>query len=821
MWVAELSPKRAVPVLFILLVGTTMFPHVLPVLPVSPDGQFSSALSSGVLMALQHVTGSSNQLVSSTLGDDIQVSTSTLPQNEPSIALNPSKPQHLVAGANDQLVSRNWLAVYSSPDSGLTWTSGLIPMTGTLGSFQDASDPAVSFSENGTLYYSGVAFDVNFRTNVPFDGTIFVSKSTDDGTSFPQTTVVDTSSGKIFNDKPYLGVDETTGPFAGRLYVSWSRFTNSFQASDIMVAYSGDGGRSFSSPNLISNSLSSQGSVPVVGPNGELYVVWDDLSNNQIVESKSTDGGVSFSSPVAVSSIVQLPEPPNFLANSFFRVNSFPTAAADDTDGNVYVGWADYRNGYADILSSRSLDGGATWSKPIKVNDDNTNHDHFFPWMAVSHGLLSIDFYDRRLDPQNHLVDVFYAESADGGASFSPNVRVTDASFNPDAIIFSNGESFIGDYIGIASNGTLAHPVWTDIPPTSPSNEDIFTEGIMVDRPPVLVPVGSQTVYPGAELRFGVKATDPDVGETLTMVVLGAPLGATFGSTPSTNGTVTGSFDWTSSAAQASGIYSVEFKASDGFLASSENVSITVNVNSPPSLVVPGPQVVNVGSRLTFIVSATDADAPLDSVTITCDNCTQLGASFDPSTGNFTWIPTVAQGPGDYYANFTATDHLLPQLTDSKTVTIRVVEGEQPPALTVPGPQTVEVGNLLIFAVSANDPDGNDMVTLSASDVPSGASFDPDLGSFVWTPNNGQGPSVYTITFKAIEAGPNSLSDTKTVTITVEQAGSSSGQPFGVGGLGLELWLAVGAAVLLAALVSILAIRARRGKKGDEEGARP
>ncbi len=398
---------------------------------------------------------------------------------------------------------------------------------------------------------------------------------------------------------------------------------------------------------------------------------------------------------------------------------------------------------------------------------------------------------------------------------------MTDASFNPDAIIFSNGESFIGDYIGIASNGTLAHPVWTDIPPTSPSNEDIFTEGIMVDRPPVLVPVGSQTVYPGAELRFGVKATDPDVGETLTMVVLGAPLGATFGSTPSTNGTVTGSFDWTSSAAQASGIYSVEFKASDGFLASSENVSITVNVNSPPSLVVPGPQVVNVGSRITFIVSATDADAPPDSVTITCDNCTQLGASFDPSTGNFTWIPTVAQGPGDYYANFTATDHLLPQLTDSKTVTIRVVEGEQPPALTVPGPQTVEVGNLLIFAVSANDPDGNDMVTLSASDVPSGASFDPDLGSFVWTPNNGQGPSVYTITFKAIEAGPNSLSDTKTVTITVEQAGSSSGQPFGVGGLGLELWLAVGAAVLLAALVSILAIRARRGKKGDEEGARP
>src|SRR6266704_1686612 len=539
-------------------------------------------------MALQHMTCSSNRLVSTTSGDDVQASTSTLPQNEPSVALNPSDPQQLVAGANDQLSTRDWLAVYSSLDGGITWTNGQIPTTGTLAGFQEASDPAVSFSQNGTLYYSGVAFNLDRRSGTAVDGTIFVSKSTDDGSSFPLTTIVALGSNRIsgiFNDKPYLGVDETTGLFAGRVYVSWTRFTSA-STSDIVVAYSNDGGRSFSSPVPVSTSFLNQGSVPVVGPDGTLYVVWNDLSNLQVMEAKSTDGGVSFSGPVIVSTYSPLP---TRFPDSLFRLNNNPTAAADDNNGNVDVAWADYGSGYAVILSSRSLDGGARWSNPIRVNDDSTTNDHFFPWMTVSHGLLSIDFYDRRLDTQNHLVDVFYAESADVGASFSPNIRVTDASFNPDAIIFSNGESFIGDYIGIASNGTLAHSVWTDIPLTSPSNEDIFTERTKVDRPPVVVPVGSQTGYPGAELQFGVKATDPDAGETLTMVVLGAPSGATFTSTPSTNGTVTGSFDWTPNAAQASRNYLVGFEASDGFLASSTNMSIIVNVNSPPSLVVPSP----------------------------------------------------------------------------------------------------------------------------------------------------------------------------------------------------------------------------------------
>ena len=150
-----------------------------------------------------------------------------------------------------------------------------------------------------------------------------------------------------------------------------------------------------------------------------------------------------------------------------------------------------------------------------------------------------------------------------------------------------------------------------------------------------------------------------------------------------------------------------------------------------------------------------------------------------------------------------------------------VVEVEEPPVLTVPGPQIVEMGTLLIFSVSATNPDVDDPVTLSASGLPSGASFDRDLGSFVWTPGNGQGPGVYTVTFRAVEPGPKGYSDTKTVTITVERAASSPSQPSSLGGLAPELRLVAGATVLLVTLVSALAIRARREKKGAEEGRRP
>ncbi len=206
-----------------------------------------------------------------------------------------------------------------------------------------------------------------------------------------------------------------------------------------------------------------------MGPGGVVYVAWFDITTNTIKIVKSTNGGVSFTTPTDAASVIPLPAT---LPTSSFRTNSFPTLTVDPQSGNIYIAWDDYRNGNADIFLTRSTNGGTSFTTPVKLNDDTTANDQFFPWIASVPGRVSAIWYDRRLDPNNHNTDIFYTDSTDGGATFSPNTRITDTSSDPN-VQFSG--KFIGDYIGLAITRTEAHPVWTD---TRNLNQDIFTSRV-------------------------------------------------------------------------------------------------------------------------------------------------------------------------------------------------------------------------------------------------------------------------------------------------------------------------------------------------------
>jgi hypothetical protein len=282
-----------------------------------------------------------------------------------------------------------------------------------------------------------------------------------------------------------------------------------------------------------------------------------------------------------------------------------------------------------------------------------------------------------------------------------------------------------------------------------------------VNRAPVLAAIGNKSVNEGATLTFTISATDPD-GNPITYSASNLPSGATF--TPSTR-----TFSWTPGFNQAGSYSNVLFTVQDNgtpIKSASEAITITVgNVNRPPVLDPIGNKGVNENETLTFTIAATDPDS--DTITYSASNL-PTGATFTPSTRTFSWTPGYDKAGSYTNVLFTVQDNGTPQASDSESITITVNNVNRPPELNPIGNQTVNEGELLQFVVTAQpDPDG-DTLSFSASNLPTGASFNPDTQTFSWTPEYNQAGSYTNIQFTVYEnSTPSPLSDSEVISITV------------------------------------------------------
>jgi hypothetical protein len=116
------------------------------------------------------------------------------------------------------------------------------------------------------------------------------------------------------------------------------------------------------------------------------------------------------------------------------------------------VAWQDHGSGDWDILLAHTDDDGETWSEPLRINDSPLG-DQFMPALAAgSDGSLHAAWYDSR----NGNVNLVYARSADGGETWSTNIRVT----SKETAVFHGR---LGDYLGLAVGPDgQAFMVWTD-----------------------------------------------------------------------------------------------------------------------------------------------------------------------------------------------------------------------------------------------------------------------------------------------------------------------------------------------------------------------
>ena len=418
-----------------------------------------------------------------TVGSNVDVSNECGPQSETYITINSAHPKQLAAGSNE--IFRDPMRGYFSSDGGQSWGGVDAPLPPPLQGTNDSrfgSDPSLAFDTHGNLFYSYIV--VFFGNGNGVDGTeMGVALSTDGGQTYSHVNFFGFQSGSNhFNDKPMITTDTNVASrFRDNVYVAWDAASGgTVTGGGIRLARSGDSGASFSLVRVDDPSGPGQGigAVPFVGPNGEVYVAWNDYHNNVIAFNRSLDGGAAWDaqrtiSPKTAAFDVGIP------AESFRRALVYPACDADRSGGahrgRVYCSWMDLTpSGTTDIFLSYSDDRGATWTPAHAIADQlSFSVDRFNHWLSVDPvtGDVNVSFYDTRNDTtgSRFMTDTYFTQSNDGGVTFrSPNVRVSSVSSNEHdcnglfpcpAIDYFNQQ---GDYEGLASYGGVSHPVWTD-----------------------------------------------------------------------------------------------------------------------------------------------------------------------------------------------------------------------------------------------------------------------------------------------------------------------------------------------------------------------
>jgi hypothetical protein len=386
--------------------------------------------------------------------------------NEEQVWVNPTNPENIVAVWRDFRLHYRRVAYGYSFDGGMTWTDALFDEP----SYEKQSDPGLTVDSEGNYY----AVLLDYSDDLNFNG-LFVLKSTDGGVTWSDPVAAVDSVWGAFEDKELIACDRTGGSSDGNLYVSWTRFWE----AQIFCASSRDGGQSFDEAVMVSEGGNAQWSEMAVGMNGELYVAWVGYDQPGIYYDMSYDEGRTFEGNRLLTEVVT----PDIELNGGILTFSYPVLDADLTDGiyqgTIYLVYMDMPYGDADIFFRSSLDGGITWSDPIRVNDDAIGNgaDQFHPWMSIDEeGNIIVVFYDRRLDvPDNYMMDVFMTVSMDRGQTFFPNGRVTTVSSDPRAGQGYTRAGLIGEYIGVSARNGVAHPVWTD---TRTGHQEVWTAAV-------------------------------------------------------------------------------------------------------------------------------------------------------------------------------------------------------------------------------------------------------------------------------------------------------------------------------------------------------
>ncbi len=286
-----------------------------------------------------------------------------------------------------------------------------------------------------------------------------------------------------------------------------------------------------------------------------------------------------------------------------------------------------------------------------------------------------------------------------------------------------------------------------------------------VNLPPSISAIDDLSIDAGGTLVVALTATDSDTpANQLTFRADDIPATATLDPQ-------TGIIRWQPSEADAG--QNFEFAVSvidDGNPNLSDSTVFCVDVigvNNPPTIEPIADQTTPEGSLFVVDVMASDPDN--DELAYALDDA-PMGASIDPMTGQISWTPDEAQGPGDFIFTVRVSDDRDPPLEDIEVFTVTVLEVNNAPQFDAIADPVVDELTELNLTISATDSDTPaNFLTFSFTDSPIGATIEPETGIVRWTPTEEQGPGDYTFTVQVADNGSPNLTDTASFTVSVQE----------------------------------------------------
>lgn len=470
-------------------------------------------------------------------------------QAEEVVVVNPTNSKNLIAGQNDSRLGYNKCGYDYSFNGGRTWADMVPPFYQFVlldGHTADAcSDPTASFDSVGNAYVAGILFDVAsnasalvvMKSNAGIGGAFYhtpVSGPFQEYLDVPVGVVANDNDPNVFNDKEFIVADATaSSPKANNVYATWTRFDFNTGAgvgghSPIYFSQSTDGGATWSPGIEISGANAAvcgyfsgeadasacdqdQGSQPIVGPDGTIYVAFGNgntpvvgVNQHLIVScpaSADCSNAASWTAPSKISDDIGTqpfgpdatsgcPAGRQCLPPNGYRLDDFVEGSISvDHSGTLYAVWADFRNGGGsctplgstatatspcdnDVFYKYSTDGGATWSDTVNVTPASRFGEtaQWMPWSAVSPDgkSLWIAYYDRSYgDCESTGCNDITLARVSSAATASPSfkyVRMTTSSM-PNLVPANNPAEagFLGDYMWVTTDSSgRPYITWAD-----------------------------------------------------------------------------------------------------------------------------------------------------------------------------------------------------------------------------------------------------------------------------------------------------------------------------------------------------------------------